>query len=282
MKMKLTSRKREVLSYFRNKADHYDDVDKQLYWNLSDAVLWNLLYKLVLSKLKNKKIKLLDAGAGTGRWGIKIAEELGCETLLFDISKEMLEVAKRKVAKKKLIHLVTIQQGDIEKPEFPEGSLYDLAILLHNVLSFVDNPQKALKNVGRVTNKGGYVVAIVANKYHALYFSNVTSQFGELDRVMKRGQIKFAKDSPPMHTFTQSSLYKLLKKSGFSSAKIYGFPITIYPNMEETTLAKNSKYMKKNLIQKDIMKKLLEIEGKVCLEEQAASRGNMLLAIGRK
>jgi len=85
-----------------------------------------------------------------------------------------------------------------------------------------------------------------------------------------------------MHTFTQSSLYKLLKKSGFSSAKIYGFPITIYPNMEETTLAKNSKYMKKNLIQKDIMKKLLEIEGKVCLEEQAASRGNMLLAIGRK
>jgi len=280
--MKLTARKRKVLDYFRNKADHYDDVDKQLYWNFSDAVLWNILYKLVLSKLKNKKIKLLDAGAGTGRWGIKIAEELGCETLLLDISKEMLEVAKRKIAKKKLTHLVTIQERDIEKPGFPKGSRYDLIILFHNVLSFVDKPQKALKNVERVTKKGGYVVVIVANKYHALYFSNVTSQFKELDRVIKRDQIKFAKDSPPMHTFTPNSLHNLLMKNGFSSAKIYGFPITIYPNMEETTLAKNSEYMKENLTQKNITRKLLEIESKVCLEEETASRGNMLLAIGRK
>jgi len=280
---KVSSRKKEVLIYFKNKASHYDDVDKQFYWRLSDTVLWNLLSKLVLNKFRNKKIKLLDAGAGTGRWGIRIAEEFGFETVLLDISKEMLEIAKKKIAKKRLEHLIRIQEGDIESPVFLTTSTYDLVLLLHNVLSFVDDPRKALINMAKVTKRGGYVVAIVANKYHALYFSNVTRQFKELSRVMERGQIKFTKDCPPMWTFTPHSLrYLFIKKAGFRLVKIYGFPITIYPNMEETTLSQNSKYMEENLTQKNIMEKLIKIESKICLEEEAAARGNMLLAIGRK
>jgi ubiquinone/menaquinone biosynthesis C-methylase UbiE len=280
--MRLTSRKRGVLNYFRKKAKHYDDVDYQFYWRLSDTVLWNLLSKLILSRLKNERIKLLDAGAGTGRWGLRIAEELGCKTMLLDISDEMLEVARKKVEKKGLMDLVVTQKGDIEKVEFLGNSRYDLVLLLHNVLSFVDNPKKALINMAKITKKGGYIVVVVANKYHALYFSNVTRQFEELDRVMKENQIKFTKECPPMWTFTPTSLSSLLKRSGFSSIKTYGFPITIYPNMEETTLSQNSKYMKESLSQKDIMEKLIETESEVCLEKEAAARGNMLLAIGKK
>ena len=224
-----------------------------------------------------KKSVFLEIGSGPSFLSFDLAQR-GVKVVCVDFDLDILKIAREHFQKHQVEGIFLC--ADIHRLPLRDN-LFDFSAGI-GVIEHSSHLFNSVQEMERVTNKGGYVVAIVANKYHALYFSNVTSQFGELDRVMKRGQIKFAKDSPPMHTFTPGSLHGLLKKSGFSSAKIYGFPITIYPNMEETTLAKNSEYMKENLTQKNITRKLLEIESKVCLEEETASRGNMLLAIGRK
>ena len=44
---------------------------------------------------------VLDAGGGTGKWTIPIVEK-GLKVVLYDISREMLNVARRKIVGKNL------------------------------------------------------------------------------------------------------------------------------------------------------------------------------------
>ena len=85
----------EVKKYFNDKAEEYDDVDDQLYCVLSDEYYKRILKKELTQILKDKKsIKLLDAGAGTGRWTMIFHElfkdELEVKGDLIDISENML------------------------------------------------------------------------------------------------------------------------------------------------------------------------------------------------
>ena len=96
-----------VVEYFDKKAEKYDLTDEQIYWVLSDTLLWKALIKVFLEEVKqsNLKVRILDAGGGTGRWSIKISRYLRnlAEVHLVDISKKMLEVANKKIKKDQLI-----------------------------------------------------------------------------------------------------------------------------------------------------------------------------------
>lgn len=203
----MSKRKEEVHSYFENKATHYDDVDLQHYWRFSDALLWEILSSLLFEKYKISS--LLDAGAGTGRWGLRIAQHAKCELMLFDISSAMLAEAKKKVENQKVIDPsnVKIQTGDLDDPDQLPTGKYDAAIAFRNVLSFVEGPDKATKNIRDRLQVGSPFIAIVANHYHAVYFNILTRRLRELSTIMDRRLVKFNDDAPPMHTFTPSSLY---------------------------------------------------------------------------
>ena len=127
--------------------------------------------------------------------------------------------------------------------------------------------------------KGAPLAVIVANKYHSLYFSVLTRKFENLETNLKKSLVQFTDDVPPMHTFTPASLRTLLSDSGFADIRVFGFPITIYPNMEETSLSDNSKEAISIFKDEKIYQLLLGIEKEACLNEEAAARGNMLLAI---
>ena len=46
-----TSNQEKVLQYFKGKASGYDLVEGQVYWRLSDQLLWHLFNGSSLSKL---------------------------------------------------------------------------------------------------------------------------------------------------------------------------------------------------------------------------------------
>lgn len=273
-----TNRKETVKSYFRNKAPYYDLVDNQLYWIFSDDLLWELLLKEFLDPFKGKATNLLDAGGGTGRWGLRVAQYLKSNTLIFDISPEMLAEAQKKIIKDGLQKSAEVMVGDLDKPLETKRE-FDAVISFHNALSFVDNPKTSVENIRRTMKKGAPFAMIVANKYHSLYFSVLTRKFGNLETNLKKSLVQFTDDVPPMHTFTPASLRTLLLDSGFADIRVFGFPISIYPNMEETSLSDNSKEAISILKDKKTYQLLLDIEKEACLNEEAAARGNMLLAI---
>jgi len=277
----------KVVEYFNEKADDYDQVDEQLYWVLSDTFYKNLLAKKLQTFIDNKReIKLLDAGAGTGRWSLILNEIIGSRAALsgklIDISPNMLEIARRKFEKKGLLDNFTFQVGNIENLSEVADSEYDLSISFYNVLSFVENPSAAVEEIGRKLKKGGIHISVVGNTYHALYFSILTGREKELKRVLEESKIAFNDLMPPMHCFTPDELTALYKKSGFSNVAVRGGPNFIYPGMEETFLRGQNENLKQVLSNSGIFNQILEAEERYADKDDIVGRGNTLIVFAKK
>jgi ubiquinone/menaquinone biosynthesis C-methylase UbiE len=273
----------EIKEYFRKKAKYYDLVEKQLYWKLSDKLLWYALKKLVLNKLRDKKVTILDAGGGTGRWTIKIIKYLRRSTgVIYDISEDMLKVAQEKIGRLGLGGKIRIINGNIENMSDQGDSIYDLVICFHNVLGFVSNPIMAFKEMYRVLKKGGYLIIVAPNKYHGLFFNIYTHRLYALDSIYNSNLGTFTDDMPPIHFFTPDSLKKMYKEFKFEDVRVYGFPVTIYPSVEETKIKGNTKRIRDILSNPNNFKKIERMERNLIFNEEAAARGNNLLAIGKK
>jgi len=100
----------------------------------------------LLGNVQGKKI--LDFGCGSGIYA-KLLTKKGANVKGFDISKEMLEIARRENPK------LDLRQGSGYKIPFNEKFDIVFAAL---VIDYFDNWDKAFKEVSRVLNKGGIFV----------------------------------------------------------------------------------------------------------------------------
>jgi ArsR family transcriptional regulator len=99
---------------------------------------------------------LLDLGTGTGRMLELFAP--GVERAVgIDLSREMLAVARVNLERAGLPHC-EVRQGDIYQLPFPGGS-FD-AVILHQVLHYVDRPTVAIAEAARVLRPGGRLVVV--------------------------------------------------------------------------------------------------------------------------
>jgi ubiquinone/menaquinone biosynthesis C-methylase UbiE len=270
----------QVKAYFSQKAAHYDATDGQTYWQFSDEILWRMMVKLVLEPLRTREIRLLDAGGGTGRWTKRVLDYLPqSKAVLVDISPEMLEVAQEKFKALGLTDRVTILEGDVHSLSQFENDSFDIVLCLHNVLSFVFDPGTVFSELHRVARIGAPILSVMANRYHAYYFSIATGQIDEARRVRFENKVRFGSTCPDMHVFTPSILRELTRLAGASSTDVYGFPVTVYPSIEETTLFGNSDSVKKTFGEGSMFDKIIDFELDACMHSEAASRGNMLLSI---
>lgn len=102
---------------------------------------------------------VLDCGAGTGTTGIMAAKAAGPsgKVTLFDLSEEMLEVAREKVARSKLDRSLDFRTGDMVHLPFDDGS-FDVVLSTYSLCPLYDPVQGALE-MYRVTKPGGKVGA---------------------------------------------------------------------------------------------------------------------------
>ena len=158
---------------------------------------------------------------------------------------------------------------------------YDLVINLHNVIGFTDNPEKALFEMRRVLKPEGFLVSIIPNKYHALFFNIMLGRFDAINTIVKENKGTFIDNMPQIAMFTPASMRDLYRKIGIKNTRIFGFPITVYPQAEEAKISGTSIPLEKILGNKEIYELLVSVEKKLIAEE-TASRGNNLFAIGQK
>jgi len=276
----------EVTSYFNNKADNYDDVDNQLYWVLSDDFFKEVLKRELPNILSDSEIRLLDAGAGTGRWSFFINEifknQYKIKGTLIDISEKMLEVAKNKFERLGLVSTFNFLHGNIEEmPEIKE-SYYNLAISFYNVINFVENPNKALSEINRKLEDGGIHISILTSKYHGYYFSVLTNRLNQLEKIETESKIQFNDSMPPIHCFSAEEAKQLYLSAGFSKVKVMGGPNFIYPGMEETKVHGNTEEIQNKLADKEFYKKILNLELKNYNNSDIIGRANALMVIAQK
>jgi len=275
-----------VVEYFNQKAAAYDDVDKQLYWVLSDKFFKTILDKELSIDLAQKEhVRLLDAGAGTGRWTLVLEELFGNKITsgqLIDISPGMLAEAEKKIAKRGLDKKYTCTVGNIENLSMIDDEQFDWSISFYNVISFVESPSKALHEISKKLKVGGLHISVIANKYHAYYFSILTNRLRELDNVRQNSKIKFNDAMPAIHCFTPKETRQLYLNNGFSAVRVLGGPNFIYPGMEETNIHGSTKQIVNKLIDADNFNKILDLELTHYGDSDVVGRSNVLLIIAKK
>lgn len=81
--------------------------------------------------------------------------------------------------------------------------------------------------------------------------------------------------------FTPESLKDTYNKVGIDVLGIYGFPIVIYPGMQETQLRGQTETISSILSNQLEFNKIFDIEKSLYKNQEAAARGNQLIIIGR-
>lgn len=278
----------EVKKYFSEKAEKYDMVDEQLYWKLSDELLKKIVEeKIIKGNLKKKNINILDAGAGTGRWSLIFHDffkrkKIETQIDMVDITEEMLNEANKKIKNEKISNHFNSYVGNIEDLSFLEDNYYDVVISFYNVLSFVENPLTAIKEIYKKVKKGGVYASIVSNKYHSYFFKILTNDIRELDVIKNDSLIRFNDKMPHIICFTPNEIKDYYKKANFANVEVFGFPNFVYPNIEDTFVEGQNVKNKNILSCEDNFNKIIDLEFSECFNEELASRGNVLLVFGKK
>jgi len=98
--------------------------------------------------------RVLDCAAGTGEFSLAAAKRAG-SVLCTDQSEAMLERARRKARKRGLAN-VTFARRDVTALPDPDGA-FDAAIAA-NVLHLLPEPERAVRELWRVTAPGGRLI----------------------------------------------------------------------------------------------------------------------------
>jgi ubiquinone/menaquinone biosynthesis C-methylase UbiE len=99
---------------------------------------------------------LLDLGTGTGRI-LELAAGRARRLVGVDTNREMLKCARVRLDNAELINC-SVRLADIYNLPFQEGSAG--AVIIHQVLHFLDNPKAALMEAVRVLQPGGRLVLV--------------------------------------------------------------------------------------------------------------------------
>ena len=111
-------------------------------------------------------LRILDAGGGSGRFSIPLAQD-GHEVIHLDISSEMIDIAKDKAAKLRCTNIKFYQSDICEKLNFPNNS-FDLVLCLDSPLSFCHSDYESVLNeLVRVTKSD--IILCVMNRTGVIF-----------------------------------------------------------------------------------------------------------------
>ncbi|MFF3672958.1 class I SAM-dependent methyltransferase [Streptomyces sp. NPDC002120] len=273
----------QVIEYFRNKADAYDRTDEQVYWRLSDELLWEALTRYVLPSV-HEGAKVLDAGGGTGRWSDRLLRHRKDMTgVLFDLSPDMTRHASAKAGEHGYADRLQVLHGDLgELNAQVEEEQFDLAISFHNVLGFVDDVPSVLRQIEAVLKPGGQLVLVIPNRYHAIFYNIFAGNLDEAENATHQRRGRFTADMPAMNLFTPTELTGTLNEIGLPVTFFTGYPVAVYPGFEETQLDGDSKTVRQSLSDDEAYRRIKNLELRLLGEPGLAERGNNLFVVARK
>lgn len=217
------SKKLQVTKMFDSIAKSYDFLNHSLSFGMD--FYWR---KEAISKLTNNPEKILDVATGTADLAITASKLLSVQITGIDISKQMLEIAKKKVRQKGLEKLIRLQLADSEDLPF-ENESFDAITVGFGVRNF-ENLKLGLLEMKRVLNKNGIAVILELSKpkvfpikqIYSSYFHYILPFLGRLISKDKRAYNYLPKS---VDAFPENERFiTILKEIGFS--KVEFIPLT--------------------------------------------------------
>lgn len=221
MKKNLNVHLRKVAAHHDWWAETYDS-DYLEHYALYHRVTLDNIRRYVPKK---KGALILDAGGGTGVWSIELAK-MGCNVVLTDISKGMLEKAKIKANQFGLEKLIKIMISDIcRMPEFPDDH-FDMVLCQGDPLSYCGDHKKALAECVRIVKPGGAVIASVDSRASALAWLKDSEDRKAVKWLLDTGEVEMPTEKEEftytIHAFTPEELKDLFESNGLQVERIIG------------------------------------------------------------
>lgn len=277
-------KKKEFKEFFKPYAKNVDQANNSAFWFLCDKLIIEII-KNNLPKKLNKQQIILDAGGGTGRWICSLSDLFTCNFILYDLSEDMLEQAKLNIAKKKINHRVKLVQGNLENMSKIPNNSVDYIVSIYNPISFVDNVNKATKELHRILKKNGRIIIMGQGFYNAIFskINNYKPSAKELKDLAENYRVKWAKYVPTLKVFSKERLEKYLISAGFKIIKTYGVPIFAQPQAEDfDRYNKKISNISKSLEDKNFFKTAFETEMKYNSNPTVINRGMNIFTVAKK
>ncbi|OLS16762.1 MAG: Ubiquinone/menaquinone biosynthesis C-methyltransferase UbiE [Candidatus Heimdallarchaeota archaeon LC_3] len=184
----------------------------------------------------NKRKIILDLATGTGDNIIYLKKNFP-NTFIYglDLSKNMLQIAVRRIKKKKLFSNVKLIEGDISKSPF-ESNFFDLCTISYGIRNVLDI-RTALSEINRVTKKGGCLIVVEATNPTNKYLNKlITFHFRfispKLARIVSSNYFAYNYLSKSIRAFPNTKNFvKLMRESNWKKIKHYSLffgSVTIY------------------------------------------------------
>ncbi|MFT4311938.1 MAG: class I SAM-dependent methyltransferase [Candidatus Woesearchaeota archaeon] len=212
--------------------DQYAEVENKYFLK---PALRNLIGMAVLKMYLPEEGKVLDAGCGTGRDAYFFSTprlHFSC----LDISGRMIETARKNCSQKNCDFRV----ADIREIPF-EANSFDCSISLGDGVSFCLNDyEKAISELCRVTKNGGTIIIGVDNLYGKLVNSVSNGNFAEARRILKKREAIELSEEFPVRCFDIEEFKIIAMNNGLEVLKVVPVISSLY-NYRSSKLNENFK-----------------------------------------
>lgn len=174
--------KEYVRSLFDKIAFRYDLLNHLLSGGVD--LYWRRAAVQTLSAFRPRRI--LDVATGTADFALATMRLAPDEVIGVDISEPMLEVGRRKIAKRQLTDRIRLQSGEAEQLDFGNGT-FDAAIVAFGARNF-EHLDKGLSEMCRVLKNGGGIIVLEFSRprvfplkqLYFFYFKHILPAVGRL------------------------------------------------------------------------------------------------------
>jgi ubiquinone/menaquinone biosynthesis C-methylase UbiE len=190
--------------------------------------------------------------------------------IILDVSRDMLDVALRKVRERNLEESIQVNEGDVCDIGFPDNH-FDFVLAEGDPISYCDNPDKAVEELSRVLKPDCFISAGVDSLFSIV--RQMLSARLDIDYAMKilhEKRIYVEKWGFNCWVFSPKDLKGLFGKHDLDAVKVVGKTVMY------------SKEMEPLLQDVEKAKELLEIELNLCEEESIVGYGGHLQIVARK
>lgn len=191
----------------QNLAKHYETIDPHEKIAASKKPFFNFVLNYLSSQTEQKNKIVLDIGCGYGYF-LELAKERGWHVSGIEIVEDAIQVVRRKFGDQNIFY------STLEEANFSDNC-FD-AITLWDVLVFVNDPYKVLRECHRILRTGGVIGFRVRNVTfqklaYIIYF------------IQKRIGSKLGIKNPSVfhpYCFSPNSIHHLLSRLEFKNIKI--------------------------------------------------------------
>lgn len=159
--------KKKFDTFFQSYSKNVDRANNSAFWKLSDHLIFDIIKENIPKDLKKDAV-IFDAGGGTGRWVCMLSDYYKSNFIIYDLSSDMLDVARKNIENKKIENRVTIMNGDLANIDRVKDNTVDFIISIYSPISFITEKDKTIKELLRILKKGGKMIIMGHSYFNAI------------------------------------------------------------------------------------------------------------------